>query len=79
MEKLSDTERKHALKKLRLHMNNIEQSIFGIISVLSNCRRDQEQNKLDLSEQRRILKLKQLLLSLRVEYNIIKLRYNHDH
>lgn len=69
MAKLSEKERKYILGKLQRHMNNIESAISGIVNDLTM------HGSMDINEKRRVLKLKQLLLSLRVEYNNIKLRY----
>ena len=69
MRKLSEEEKSIILAKLQLHMKNLESSIAGIVNDLSSF------GEMDINEKRRILKLKQLLLSLRVEYNKIKLRY----
>jgi len=69
MRKLSEEEKSVILAKLQLHMKNLESSIAGIVNDLSSF------GEMDINEKRRILKLKQLLLSLRVEYNKIKLRY----
>ena len=68
MKKLSDKEKKATLASLALHMKQVENSIYGMIKEL----RTEGYPASDRA--RRVLRLKQILLSLKVEYNNIKLR-----
>ena len=69
MKKLSEKEKKAALSSLFLNMRQAELAIQAIIDQVDSP------NYSSLDRHRRILKLKQVLLSLKVEYNNIKLRY----
>lgn len=68
MKKLSEKEKKAALASLAAHMRNAETSIYGMINELQLISYPSKE------QHRRILRLKQILLSLKVEYNNIKLR-----
>jgi hypothetical protein len=69
MKKLSEKEKKAALSSLFLHMRQAELAIQGIIDQIDSS------DYSSIDRPRRILRLKQVLLSLKIEYNNIKLRY----
>ena len=69
MEKLSKKEKKAIIASLSLQMKQAELAIQGIINQVNSP------GYPSVDRSRRILKLKQVLLSLKVEYNNIKLRY----
>ena len=69
MKKLSDKEKKAAIASLAFHMHQIESSMLSIINEISIG------GYPSVDKSRRVLRLKQILLSLKVEYNNIKLRY----
>jgi len=64
---LSKTEKLRIRKHLELCMYQIESSVLSITTIIAGS-----------SDRRRILKLKQALLSLKVEYNRIKMRYEDE-
>lgn len=72
MKKLSEEKRKAILLSLATHMSNIENSMKLIISEVDSS------NYPSIDRKRRVLKLKQVLLALKVEYNNIKLRYGDN-
>ncbi len=65
--KLSKDERHRIKKHLELCMSQAESAIISMTNIISGT-----------TEHRRILKLKQALLSLKVEYNRIKIRYEDE-
>jgi len=68
MKKLSK-EKKAILTSLAFHMKQIESSMFAIINEVDS------DSYPSTDKSRRVARLKQILLSLKVEYNNIKLRY----
>ena len=67
MKKLSK-EKKAILTSLAFHMKQIESSMFAIINEVDS------DSYPSTDKSRRVARLKQILLSLKVEYNNIKLR-----
>ncbi len=65
--KLSKAEKLRIKKRLELSMFQIENAVISMTTVISGT-----------TDRRRILKLKQALLSLKVEYNRIKMRYENE-
>ncbi len=65
--KLSKTEKLHIEKQISACMNQVESSILSMILLID-----------ETTDKRRILKLKQALLSLKVEYNRIKIQYKNE-
>jgi len=61
--------KKEKLARLSFHMSQAEKSINGLIYEV------EQDGPLTIGQKRRILKIKQALLSLKVEYNNIKLKY----
>lgn len=65
--KLSKAERLRIKKQIGMCMYQAETAITNMTSIISGS-----------TDARRILKLKQALLTLRVEYNRIKIRYEDE-
>lgn len=65
--KLSKAEKLRIKKRLELCMNQAESSILAMVSIIAES-----------SDHRRVLRLKQALLSLKVEYNRIKMQYENE-
>ena len=66
-EGISNTKKKRIRDRLDLHMRQAEHAIRAMITITA-----------DSSDRQRALKLKQSLLSLRVEYNRLRLKYEDD-
>jgi hypothetical protein len=64
---ISKAERLRIRKHLELCMRQAENAIISMTTVITGT-----------TDSRRILKLKQALLSLKVEYNRIKMRYENE-
>ena len=65
--KLSDTKKRRIRDSLDKHMQQAEQAIFSMITLTAGS-----------NDRHKSLKLKQALLSLRVEYNRLRLKYEDD-
>ena len=65
--KISNTKKRRIRDRMDTCMQQAEQAIFTMITLTS-----------DSSDKHKSLKLKQTLLSLRVEYNRLRLKYEDD-